>query len=74
MEVPIPAQLGADTCRAGARRSGSQSLLVRAIRAIRGFKGLVQDELRPPSGNAGSAREDAETRDPIGFLDGPFLG
>jgi hypothetical protein len=44
------------------RRSGSQSLLVRVIRAIRGFNGLVQDEVRPPSGKTGSAREDAKAR------------
>jgi len=67
MEVSIPAQLGADTHLAGARRFGSQSLLIRVIRAIRGFNGLILDEVRPPMGKASSAREVAETRDPIGF-------
>jgi hypothetical protein len=42
--------------------------------SIRGFNGLVPDEVRPPSGKTGFAREVAKARDPIGFLDGPFLG
>jgi len=78
MQVPIPAQLGAEAYLAGARRSGSQSLLVRVIRAIRGFNGLVPDELRPPSGRAGSAGEDAKTRRsqnrvPDGIYQSPLL-
>jgi hypothetical protein len=42
--------------------SSAQSLLVRVIRAIRGFNGLVRDEVRLPSGKTGSAREDAKAR------------
>lgn len=58
----MPAQLGAHAYLAGARRSGSQSLLVCVIRAIRGFNCLILDEVRPPMGKASSAREAAETR------------
>lgn len=72
--VPIPPRLIADARLAGSRGSGSQSLLVRVILAIRGFNGLFQDEVRPPSRKGSSAREDAKTLDPIGFLDEPFLG
>ncbi len=67
MEVSIHTQLGADAYLAGARGSGSQSLLMRVIRAIRGFNGLILDEVRRSMGKASSAREVGETRDPIGF-------